>query len=80
MEKFILQSKQIILDDNQINLILFPDHYYLSDKIEVGEVISSKLDIESQVIDMIALYTPILFQQIQEMENIPQNIKNSIEL
>lgn len=80
MEKFILKSKQIILDDSQINVILYPDHSYLFDKIEVGEVISTKLDINSQITDMVTLYTPILFDRIQEMENIPQNIKDNIEL
>ena len=80
MEKFILKSKQVILDDSQINLILYPDHSYLFDKIEVAEVISSKIDVDTQIADMIVLYTPILFEKIQEMENIPQYVKDNIEL
>lgn len=80
MEKFIIKSKQIILDDEQINIILYPDHFYLFDKIEVGEVISSKLDIPSQINDLISLHTPLMFEKVQEMENIPQFIKDQIEL
>lgn len=80
MEKFILQSKQVILDDNQINLILFPDHTYLCDKISVADIINSKLDINSQITDSVTMYTPILFEKIQEMENIPQYVKDNIEL
>lgn len=80
MEKFILKSKQVILDDSQINLIISPDHSYLFDKIEVAEIISSKINVDSQIADMIVLYTPILFEKIQEMENIPQYVKDNIEL
>jgi hypothetical protein len=80
MEKFILKSKQVILDDSQINLILYPDHSYLFDKIEVAEIISSKINVDSQIADMIVLYTPILFEKIQGMENIPQYVKDNIEL
>lgn len=80
MEKFILNSKQNILDDNQINVILFPDHSYLSDKIEVGEVINSKLDIQIQIDELILIHKPLMFERIQEMENIPQYVKDNIEL
>lgn len=80
MEKFILQSKQVILDDSQINILLFPNHSYLFDKIEVGEVINSKLDVISQINDLITLHTPLMFAKIQEMENIPQFVKDNIEL
>lgn len=80
MEKFLLKSKQIILDDSQINIVLFPDHSYLFDKIEVGEVINSKLDVNSQINDLIVVHTPLMFERIQEMENIPQFVKDNIEL
>lgn len=80
MEKFILKSKQNILDDSQINLVLFPDHTYLFDKIEVSEVISSKLDIQIQIDELILIHKPLMFERIQEMENVPQFIKDNIEL
>lgn len=80
MEKFILTSKMNVLNDEQINVCLFPEHYYLNDKIETCFVISSRLDVNSQITDAITLFTPILFQQVQEMENIPQYIKENIEL
>ena len=80
MEKFILKSKQIILDENQINVVLSPDHFYLFDKIEVSEVISSKIDVQVQIDELILIQTPLLFATIQEDENIPQYIKDNIEL
>ena len=80
MEKFTLQSKQIVGDDSTINVVLFPNHYYLNDKIAVNIVLDNKMDIQSQIDEAILEYTEILFNQVQEMENIPDFIKQNIEL
>jgi len=80
MEKFILKSKQNILDDSQINLVLFPDHTYLFDKIEVSQIISSKIDVQIQIDELILIQKPLMFATIQSDENIPQYIKDNIEL
>lgn len=80
MEKFILKSRIVVLDDSQVNIILYPDHSYLFDKVEVGEVTNVRSDMDSQIADLIIFYTPILFNLVQEMENIPQYIKDNIEL
>lgn len=80
MEKFILKSRLIIFEDSTMEVRLFPDHYYLYDKIEVSHHIDSKQEVNSQITDLIAFYTPILFEQILETENIPQFIKDNIEL
>jgi hypothetical protein len=80
MEKFILKSKQNILDDSQINLVLFPDHTYLFDKIEVSQIISSKIDVQIQIDELILIQKPLMFERIQKMENVPQFIKDNIEL
>lgn len=80
MEKFILTSKMNVLNDEQINVCLFPEHYFLNDKIETCFVISAKQDINSQITDAITMFTPILFEEVQNMENIPSFIKENIEL
>lgn len=80
MEKFILKSKQIVINEEQLNVILSPDHYYLFDKIEASEVISSKVDIQVQIDELILILKPLMFATIQEDENIPQFIKDNIEL
>lgn len=80
MEKFILTSKINVLNDEQINVCLFPEHYYLNDKIETCFVISTKQDVNSQITDAITTFTPIMFQQIQEMDSVPQFVKDNIEL
>jgi len=80
MEKFLLKSKQVNINEFEIDVILYPEHYYLEDKIAVSLSFNSKVDINSQITDAITLYTPILFEKIQEMENIPQYIKDNIEL
>lgn len=80
MEKFILKSKLLTFDDSNMKVRLFPDHYYLFDKIEISSYINSNQDVNLQITDLINFYTVILFEKIQEMGNIPQEIKNNIEL
>lgn len=80
MEKFILKSTQGHIDENEMNIMLHPDHLYLNDKICVSVVVDLRNDVNSQITDAITQYKPILFQQIQEMDNIPQYVKDNIEL
>jgi hypothetical protein len=80
MEKFIVKSKMIFLNENQMNVILFPENPHLFDKIEVSEVLNLELDIETQINDLIVLHTPLMFARLQQMENISQNLKDNIEI
>ena len=80
MEKFTLISNQIVSGNGQITLIVYPNHLYLNEKINYGETIDAKMDIQTQIDNIIQIQTPIMFEQIQQMESIPQYIKDNIEL
>lgn len=80
MEKFILLSKLNYFSDGSIGVSLFPENVYLSDKIEYSQTLDNKQSIETQISDLITLYTPIFFNQIQEDPDIPNSIKESIYL
>lgn len=80
METFTLTSEQKIINDNEVHLCLYPTNTYLSDKIEHCQLLDSNLDINTQIADLITLYTPLLFYKVLEMENIPQSIKDNIQL
>jgi len=80
MEKFTLTSKINYFSDGAIGVSLFPENAYLSDKIEYSQQLDNKESIETQVSDLITLYTPIFFYQIQEDPNIPNSVKESIYL
>ena len=78
--KFILKYRQTILNDGLLNISIFPDHYYLNDKIEVCQVLENSSDLQAIIDDLFTIHKPLMFAKIQEMENIPQNIKDEIEL
>ena len=80
MEKFILLSKFNYFSDGSIGVTLYPENLYLSDKIAYSQQLDNQLPIESQVSDLIALYTPLFFNQIQEDPDIPNSVKESIYL
>jgi hypothetical protein len=80
MEKFILISRLNYFDDGSIGVTLFPENAYLSNKISYSQELSNKQDIDTQISDLITLYTPLFFYQIQEDDNIPNSVKESIYL
>lgn len=80
METFTLTAEQKIINDNQVHLCLYPTHTYLFDKIEHYELLDSSLDINTQISDLITLHTPLLFYKVLDMENVPQNVKDNIQL
>jgi hypothetical protein len=80
MEKFILISKLNYFDDGSIGVTLYPENVYLSNKIAYSQTLDNKQSIETQVRDLITLYTPLFFYQIQEDPDIPNSVKESIYL
>jgi hypothetical protein len=80
MEKFILLSKLNYFENGSIGVVLYPENVYLSDKIEYYQLLDNQQSIETQISDLITLYTPIFFNQIQENPNIPNSVKESIYL
>ena len=80
MEKFILISRLNYFDDGSIGVTLYPENVYLSNKIQLGQELNNQSPIETQVSDLITLYTPIFFYQIQDDPDIPNSVKESIYL
>jgi len=80
MEKFTLTSEVIILDDNQINIRVYPSNTLISKYIASYSTISSKEDVQSYITNFITEMTPILFNDFQSMENVPSFIKEQFEL
>jgi hypothetical protein len=80
MEKFILTSRLNYFDDGSIGVTLFPENLYLSNKIEYSQTLDNKQSIDTQISDLITLYTPLFFNQIQEDPDIPNSVKESIYL
>lgn len=80
METFTLTSEQKIINNVEVHLCLYPTNTYLSDKIEYCQLLDTNLDINTQITNLIVIHTPLMFYKILEMENIPQSIKDNIQL
>lgn len=80
MEKFILISRLNYFDDGTIGVSLYPENLYLSNKIMYSQQLDNKQSIETQISDLITLYTPLFFNQIQEDPDIPNSVKENIYL
>lgn len=79
-EKFTLSTNTVFYESGEIGLILKPENSYLSDKIQAEEKINSNSDLNVQIEELKVIFTPIIFNKIQEMENIPNIVKESIYL
>ena len=77
MITFELTYKTILLDDGQINVIVYPSSEEISKYIASYLTITSKQDMMSIIADFIELMTPLMFDDFKQMENIPQNIRDN---
>ena len=80
MEKFTLTYEANILENDQINIKVYPAIPEISKYICSYKTISSTQDFLSFVADLIVEMTPLLFADFQEMENIPLELRNQFEL
>jgi hypothetical protein len=80
MEKFTLTYEANILENDQINIKVYPAIPEISKYICSYKTISSTQDLLSFVADLIVEMTPFLFADFQEMENIPLELRNQFEL
>jgi hypothetical protein len=80
MEKFTLTYEANILENDQINIKVYPAIPEISKYICSYKTISSTQDLLSFVADLIVEMTPLLFADFQEMENIPLELRNQFEL
>ncbi len=80
MEKFTLTYETNILENDQINIKVYPAIPEISKYICSYKTISSTQDLLSFVADLIVEMTPLLFADFQLMENVPLEIRNQFEL
>jgi len=80
MEKFILTYQEFLLGNDQINIRVYPENPVISDYICSYRTLSTEQDLLSFVADLILEMTPILFNDFQEMESVPQHLKEGFEL
>ena len=80
MEKFTLTYEANILENDQINIKVYPAIPEISKYICSYKTISSTQDLLSFVADLIVEMTPLLFADFQLMENVPLDVRNQFEL
>jgi len=65
MEQFILQSENIILDDNEINVILRPINTALVNYIGTCKIYENLSDATADLSNFITEMTPILYNNLE---------------
>jgi hypothetical protein len=64
MEQFILQSENVILNDNRVNVRLFPVNLELINIIDTHKTYENLTDANSDLSSFIAEMTPILYENL----------------
>jgi len=64
MEQFILQSENVILDDNKINVILKPINIAIIEYIDTCKIYNNLSDATSDLSNFITTMTPILYDNM----------------
>ena len=65
MEQFILQSENLILDDNRVNVILKPINTALIEYIDTCKVYNNLADATADLSNFITEMTPILYDNLE---------------
>jgi len=65
MEQFILQSENLILDDNRVNVILKPINTALVEYIDTCKVYNNLADATADLSNFITEMTPILYDNLE---------------
>lgn len=80
MEKFILASTMIIEDDLEANVCLKPSSSLIENYIATYKAFESESIAIAETPNFITEMTPILFAEFQQMDNVPQSIRDEFEL
>jgi hypothetical protein len=80
MEKFILVSTIIIEDDLEANVCLKPSSSLIENYIATYKTFESESIAIAETPNFITEMTPILFAEFQQMDNVPQSIRDEFEL
>jgi len=80
MEKFILVSTMIIEDDLEANVCLKPSSSLIENYIATYNTFESESIAIAETPNFITEMTPLLFAEFQQMDNVPQSIRDEFEL
>ncbi len=80
MEKFILVSTIIIEDDLEANVCLKPSSSLIENYIATYKTFESESIAIAETPNFITEMTPLLFAEFQQMDNVPQSIRDEFEL
>ena len=80
MTIFELTYETILLDDNQVNIKIFPSSEIISKYLASYKVVVTKQDLMTVIADFIDELTPIMYLEFKSMDNIPQSIRDSFTL
>lgn len=80
MKKFTLQSSYYVDENSVIYVQLKPTDIFIENFIASNHELVSKADITSQIEELIAEMTPILYYKFQDMDSISLDLKNQYEL
>jgi hypothetical protein len=80
MEQFILISSMIIEQNGEADVCLKPSSALISDYIATYKTFTDEATAIAETPDLIIEMTPILFDQFQAMDNVPQSIRDQFTL
>ena len=80
MKKFIVKSFYFVDLNEIIQVKLTPEDVLIENYLAFNLELSNKLDIDTQIQELITEFTPIMFEKFQELESIPDFIKTQYEL
>lgn len=80
MTIFRLTSSYFIEEDLEANVCLYPDNELIDDYIATYRTFSDENEMNSMMETYIDEMTPLLFDEFQNMENIPLEIRNEFYL
>jgi hypothetical protein len=80
MKKFTLVYNYYIDENGFVNLCLKPADETIDDFLASNFTLTSRVDIDAQIADLILEMTPVLFNKFQELDAVPQYVKDEFEL
>ena len=80
MEKFILIPTTLIEEDLEANVCLKPSSPLIDDYIATYKTFENEAIAIAEMDSYITEMTPILFYQFQQMDNVPQIVRDQFEL
>ena len=80
MKKFELKSSYYVDENGVVYITLLPNDISIEKYLASNHELKNRADIDSQITLLIDEMTPILFEKFQDLESVPQFIKDEFEL